>query len=274
MRRATLWGVVLWAVGAAAAWAPARAEDLRFGVFGDCQPPEKGMKCAPSLPVLARDMAAQNVAFVIGLGDYIRGARTMDEVRQQYQGFFAGLAPLQSLGPVPVALTPGNHDIQGSRTRSEYFAKTFRALPYSFDRAQCHFVILDSEQPGYSSRIAGPQLGWLKQDLTRNRNAALTFVAAHEPLFPVSVHRGESLDQYPKERDALHQLFVREGVDCVFSGHEHFFHREQRNGVDYIISGGGGGPLYASAAKGGYHHYCLVTTSGAHYTVRVRKIDD
>jgi 3',5'-cyclic AMP phosphodiesterase CpdA len=193
-------------------------------------------------------------------------------VRQQYQGFFAGLASLQSLGPVPVALTPGNHDIAGSRTRAALFAKTFRALPYSFDRAGCHFVIMDTEQPAYSSRIAGAQLQWLKQDLARNRNAKLTFVAGHEPLFPVSVHRGESLDRYPAERDALHRLFVSEGVDCVFSGHEHFFHREQRNGVDYIITGGGGGPLYASAAKGGYHHYVLVTTTGAAYNVRVRKL--
>jgi 3',5'-cyclic AMP phosphodiesterase CpdA len=273
MARRGLWTALAAAI-AALAGAPAGAEDLRFAVFGDCQPPEKDMRYAPALPILAQDMAGQKVSFVIGVGDYVRGGGGLDEMRRQYQGFFAGLAPLQARGPVPVALSPGNHDIQGSRDRARFFASTLRPLPYSFNRAGCHFVILDTEQPGLSSRIAGAQLRWLKQDLAASRRAALTFVAGHEPLFPVSIHRGESLDRYRAERDALHRLFVSEGVDCVLSGHEHLFHREQRGGVDYIITGGGGGPPYASPARGGYHHYVLVTATGSAYNVRVRKLTE
>lgn len=268
VRRALTFLVMLLAV----LGSPAVAEDLRFAVFGDCQPPEKGMRYAPALPKLAGDMARQKVAFVLGAGDYVRGGRTLAEHRQQYQGFFAGLAPLQSQGPIPCALAPGNHDILGSQTRIDLFTELFSGTYHSFDRAGCHFIILCSEQPGLSGRIAGKQLQWLKSDLASHRSARLTFVVVHRPLFPVSVHRGESLDVRPAERDALHQLFVREGVDCVFHGHEHFFHREQRNGVDYIITGGGGGPLYAKPSRGGYHHYTLISVTGSEYAVKVRKL--
>ena len=129
----------------------------------------------------------------------------------------------------------------GLVTYESIFVGYFGGPYYSFNRGAYHIILLDSEVPGESGRIAGRQLQWLKADLASHRQALLTFVAVHEPLFPVDGHRGESLDQHPKERDALHQLFMEEGVDCVFSGHEHLFHRQQIGGVDYVINGGAGG---------------------------------
>ena len=218
-------------------------------------------------------MAAQQPAFVLGTGDYISGASDEATLRRQWQGFFLGIAPLQAFGKVPVALAPGNHDILGSRRNERIFDDYFDGLHYSFSRGPYHFVILDTEEPGREGRIASKQLAWLKADLAASRAATLTFVALHRPLFPVDGHIGSSLDEYPTERDALHALFIKEGVDCVFMGHEHLYNRHQRDGVDYVITGGAGAPLYAKPDKGGFYHYILAFITGAGYTLRVRKTE-
>ena len=62
------------------------------------------------------------------------------------------------------------------------------------------------------------------------------------------------------------------GVDCVFSGHEHLFHRQQIGGIDYVINGGAGGSLYVKPDQGGFHHYVLVKVTEAQYKLQVRKL--
>jgi hypothetical protein len=254
------------------AFAPARAQQdaVNFAVFGDCRPGDEYYSTA--LRKLAADMAMQRPAFLLGTGDYIQGASTEQKVRWQWQGFFVGIAPLQALGQVPVALAPGNHDIGGSLTNQRIFEEYFDGRYYSFDRGSYHMILLDTEEPGLQGRITGRQLEWLKQDLAASRGAALTFVTLHRPLYPVGVHRGDSLDSRPAERDALHRLFVQEGVDCVFAGHEHLFNRQRKDNIDYIITAGGGAPLYAEASRGGYYHYVLVMATGSTYRLQVRKL--
>jgi len=268
--RGLLFACALLVVLCGIAGAQEDALSLTFAVFGDSQPGDAPF--SPVLQRLAADMAGQKPAFVLGTGDYIDGARDEQTVRRQWLGFFEGIAPLQTFGRVPVALAPGNHDILGSRTYESIFVGYFGGPYYSFNRGAYHIILLDSEVPGESGRIAGRQLQWLKADLASHRQALLTFVAVHEPLFPVDGHRGESLDQHPKERDALHQLFMEEGVDCVFSGHEHLFHRQQIGGIDYVINGGAGGSLYVKPDQGGFHHYVLVKVTEAQYKLQVRKL--
>lgn len=243
--------------------------DLEFAVFSDCQPGDAPF--SPVMQAFARDMAAVRPSFVVGCGDYINGSSSETRVRQQWQGFFTAMAPLREAG-IRLAPAPGNHDILGSRRNlaifEEYFGNSYR----SFNAGPYHFIVLNSEVPGQAGRIAGEQVAWLKSDLARHRQATLTFVALHRPLFPVGVHIGESMDEHPRDRDALHALFAAEGVDVVFSGHEHLFSRHQRDGVDYVITGGAGGPLYARAARGGFHHYVLARLYGKDCRLALRKL--
>lgn len=246
------------------------AADLTFAVFGDCQPGSNSY--SPVLRKLVADMAAQRPAFVLGCGDYIDGSKDEQVVYRQWQGFFEGIAPLQAFGRIPVALAPGNHDIMGTEANQAIFAQYFGGPYLSFNRAGCHFVLLNTQEPGNYGRIAGRQLQWLRADLAAHRDATLTFVALHQPLFPVDGHRGESLDAFSAQRDALHELLAAEGVDCVFSGHEHLFYRQQLGGIDYVITGGAGGSVYANPDEGGYHHYCLVRVYGGGYKLQVRRL--
>lgn len=246
------------------------ASPFRFAVFGDSRPGNR--EYSPILQAIATEIGTLGVPFVLGTGDYIEGSSNQTTVRRQWEGFFTALAPLQAQQATPVALATGNHDIRGIRRNAEIFLEHFKRLYFSFDYEGCHFIILDTEGLGQEGRITGTQLQWLKQDLAAKADAKFTFVALHRPLFPVALHVGSSLDQYPKERDALHTLFVQQGVDAVFAGHEHLYNYQKRDGVLYFITGGAGAPLYATPDRGGFHHYLLVTVSEDTFTVEVRRV--
>ncbi len=246
------------------------ADPFRFAVFGDSRPGTRAW--SPVLHAIATEIGGLDVPFVLGTGDYIEGSSNQTTVRRQWDGFFTALAPLQASRAVPVALAPGNHDIMGVRRNAEIFLEYFERLYFSFDYESCHFIILDSEGLGQEGRIAGTQLQWLKQDLAAHRDAKFTFVALHRPLFPVDGHIGSSLDEYPTDRDALHALFVQQGVDVVFAGHEHLYNHQERDGVHYFITGGAGAPLYAAPERGGFYHYLLVTVEQTRFIIDVRRI--
>jgi len=243
---------------------------LTFVVFGDNRPggaseaqPEVFQQICTEIGMLAPD-------FVIGTGDYIYGADDETTLRAQWADFFSVMHALQARTRVPFAPAAGNHDIRGSRLAEKIFKEYFKRLYFSFNRDGCHFVVLDSEIPGNAGRITGAQWEWLQADLRQHRSAALTFVTLHRPLFPVDGHIGSSMDVDPKRRDALHRLFVQEGVDVVFAGHEHVFNDNVKDGVRYVITGGAGARLYASPKEGGFHHYVVVQVRNGRYTMDVR----
>lgn len=262
---------VVLAAGALLAQQPEPAPSpFRFAVFGDSRPGNR--EYSPVLQRIATEIGTLGVAFVVGTGDYIEGSSNQTTVRRQWEGFFTAIAPLQAQQTTPVALATGNHDIMGIRRNAEIFIENFKRLYFSFDYEGCHFIILDTEGLGQEGRITGTQLQWLKQDLSAHADAKFTFVALHRPLFPVDGHVGSSLDQYPRERDALHALFVQHGVDAVFAGHEHLYNYQKKDGILYFITGGAGAPLYASPDRGGFYHYLLVTVAEDTFTVEVRRV--
>lgn len=240
-----------------------------FCVFGDTRPAGQSSRLSITSAV-ARAMANEHPAFVIGTGDYVDGAATAAAARLQYERFFAALLPLQKYGPVPLAAAAGNHDIGGGL--GGLFEQHFGQRYYSFDHGRAHFIVLDTEQPGQNAKIDGAQWQWLVNDLNQAQNSTMIFVALHQPLFPVSVHRGSSLDKYPKYRDRLHMLFAKAKVNAVFAGHEHLYDHQHRDGVHYFITAGGGAPLYASVAKGGFYHYLRVQYNDEEYVVEVKRV--
>ena len=251
--------------------APAPDYDFSFAVFGDSRPGNQHF--SPVLEAIATEMGRQDIAFVLGTGDYIEGSTNADRLRHQWDGFFTGLAPLQAQREIPVALAPGNHDIVGVRRNAEIYCEYFNKLYFSFDYRDCHFIILDTETIGSEGRISGTQLRWLREDLEAASDSKFIFVALHRPLFPVGPHTGSSLDAHPAERDALHALFVKHGVNVVFAGHEHLYNHQEKDGIHYFITGGAGAPLYAPPERGGFYHYLLVTVDEDTFAVDVQRFE-
>ncbi|MHA1330972.1 MAG: hypothetical protein ACTSR2_07835, partial [Candidatus Hodarchaeales archaeon] len=61
-------------------------------------------------------------------------------------------------------------------------------------------------------------------------------VMFHRPLWGANPAR--VLDEYEPMRAIFHDLFVENGVDIVFNGHDHMFYHTVRNGTNYVITGG------------------------------------
>lgn len=247
------------------------ARSLTFAVLGNCHPGSPAAY-SPILYHLAVELGPQQVDFVLGTGNYIEGSLDETILRQQYQGLFYALQPLQLWRKIPVAFAPGQRDIWGSRLNAQLFSQYFGGCYYSFDRGPAHFLVLDTEVPGQQGRIMGDQWSWLLDDLHQAQGYRFLFVVMHRPLFPVASARGRSLDRYPSYRDSLHQLFAQYRVSAVFSGAESLYHYQERDGVKYFITGGAGAALDTTAPLRTYHHYLLVTCQQASFTVRLKPV--
>ncbi len=246
-------------------------DTLRFVVMGD-----SGSGCAAQYRV-AYQMQLAAPEIVVSVGDVAYKHGTADEVRTRYFYPYATL-----VDRIPFFIAMGNHDVErdggrplldalvlptNDRNGSERF--------YSIDRGPCHFAFLDSN---VSLEDSG-QVEWLTEDLARSQ-ARWKFVVLHNPVYSTSVWgTNETLV------DLLCPVFEANGVDMVFSGHEHTYMRsrpilegevvDEGHRVTYVITGGGGGsridpvsdgPIVASCKA--VHHFVLIEIDGGTLTYR------
>ena len=77
------------------------------------------------------------------------------------------------------------------------------------------------------------QLDWLEKELASS-DSDWKIAFFHHPLYSSGEKHGSD-DQL---RAQIEPLFLKHGVDLVFTGHEHFYERlKPQNGIHYIISG-------------------------------------
>ncbi len=201
---------------------------------------------------LAKRIAEEKPAFVINVGDVTAAQGDV----KLWNDFVRLSTPIT----VPYFIAPGNHEIKDKGSEAEF--KRFVRQPgnelyYSFKAGGALFIILDTEQPGFVSRIAGDQRVWLKGVLAGSKEK-YKFVFMHRPMYPyegVGRHYSDSLNIFKKDRDMLQSLFIKYGVDAVFAGHEHFYKRGEKDGIVDVITGGGGAPIFVPEDKGGFYHY-------------------
>jgi len=139
------------------------------------------------------------------------------------------------------------HDGNGARTPLKVYTNqdgptSTRETTYSWDHpaSNSHFVMLNeywdgSSDTGTNGDIVQPLYDWLETDLRANRDKAI-FVFGHEPAYPEHRHVGDSLDQYPSNRDAFWQLLEENDVVAYVCGHTHYFskHQGDKDGVGNV----------------------------------------
>jgi len=237
-----------------------------FVIIGDNRPGSAQGGQPEVFKRMVAEIAALKPAFLLHTGDFVLGSKKLAVLERQYADFRAVMETVD----VPVHLTIGNHEITGGRESREFFDKLLGKTYYSFEHANCHFVVLDCEMPGDYHRVGKAQFEWLEKDLAAAKGRfSHIFVCAHEPLYPQDGHIDSSLDAHPKDRDRLAALITK--YDAVFiAGHEHVFDYGEYKGIEQIISGGGGAGLYRTRkGTGGFHHYVLVTVSPKSVTAEV-----
>lgn len=108
---------------------------------------------------------------------------------------------------------------------------------YSFDYANIHFVILDTEASDLDED--GEMLSWLKRDLQQTKQQWLiTFF--HHPPYTKGTHdsdsKRDSRGRLVSVRENILPLLEKAGVDLVLSGHSHMYERSELINCHYSYS--------------------------------------
>jgi 3',5'-cyclic AMP phosphodiesterase CpdA len=122
----------------------------------------------------------------------------------------------------------GNHDVSNER-----FYKLFNMNGqqyYAYKKGNVRFFALDSNY------MDPQQLAWLEKEL-QNSGSDWKICYFHHPLYSSGAYHGSSVEL----RLLLEPLFIKYGVQVVFSGHEHIYERvKPQNGINYFTEGASG----------------------------------
>ena len=237
------------------------ADAFDFIVTGDGRPTLPHMPYPGHARRQMREAALLRPAFVLYTGDAFWGYNAS---RQELLNDFDRFRALADTTGVPLYNVPGNHEMQSEPEAIALLQEKGQDLYGSFDFGRYHFIALNTDEFCLEGRVAEDQLDWLRWDLGQNHDAAGIFVFMHRPMF--SWFQG---DFNPDDSALLQELFRTHPVRGVFAAHDHFYYREEHDGIEYLTAGGGGGPFYTQPPRGGFAHYVVVSVSpdGVDYNV-------
>lgn len=235
-----------------------RVYGFSFVVLGDSR---NGTDVAPVFKKIMEEVNLLHPDFVVHTGDWVGHPS-----REGWENFLK----VMKIGEVPFHLTIGNHET-GENWRILYKEMIKKPFHYSFKHEKSYFIILSCYEETHG-KIDDKQFKWLQKELRKARKSDFIFVFVHEPLYPVNVHIGSSLDRYPEDRDKLANLLgtYKEKL-IVFCGHEHVYNKSVIDGLQQIITGGAGAPLYAQPEEGGFFHYLYLTVKDKKVHIAVIK---
>lgn len=200
---------------------PNRPESLKFAAIGD-----NGTGDRPQYDV-AQQMVKARAAFpfdlVIMLGDNMYGGQTpVDFVKKFEQPYAALLA-----AGVKFQASLGNHDRAENVSYKPFNMNGERYYSFKPANSSVRFFALDSNY------MDEKQLTWLEQELAASGSDwKITFF--HHPPYS----SGEAHGSDTTLRAQLEPVFVKYGVNAVFTGHEHFYERiKPQKGIAYFIAG-------------------------------------
>jgi len=235
---------------------------VNFAIYGDSRSsPERH---GSVIGAMSRE---SNLDFVINSGDLVRDGTKIDRWVPEYFQPIEGMS-----GRIPFYAIRGNHD-------KDTFFYQLLGLPKSpkwrsFSVLGIHMICLDSQE---SFDVGSDQYKWLISDLVTHKAAKWKFILLHSPVYSSGPHGAVDEKGVAKEtpvrtgQKLFPELARKYGIQAVFSGHDHFYERGERDGVQYIISGGGGAGTYAeSNPKANPYrkvfypglHYCIVSVNG------------
>jgi len=163
--------------------------------------------------------------FVIMLGDNIYGGSSPKDFERKFERPYKGLLDAS----VKFYASLGNHD-----NPNERFYKPFNmngSNYYTFKKGNVRFFALDSNY------MDARQLAWLQKELQDSGTGDWKICFFHHPLYSSGKTHGSSIEL----RSLIEPLFIKYGVDAVFSGHDHVYERvKPENGIYYFTEGSSG----------------------------------
>jgi hypothetical protein len=201
---------------------PLKEGSVRFAVIGD-----SGTGGGAQRQVAERIAAAHQTfpfTFTIMLGDNLYGSEDPGDYREKFEEPYK---PLLDAG-VKFYAALGNHDDPNQRLYKPFNMNGERY--YSFKPTllgKVRFFALDSNY------MNTEQLTWLEKELAGS-DSEWKIAFFHHPIYSSGERHGSN----ETLREQVEPLFLKHGVDVVFTGHEHFYERlKPQHGITYIISG-------------------------------------
>ena len=160
----------------------------------------------------------------IMLGDNMYGSQ---EPRDFVLKFEQPYKPLLDAG-VKFYASLGNHDNPTNKSYKHY--NMGGKLYYTYNKKNVRFFALDSNY------LDPPEIQWIEQQLKDSRSD-WKICYFHHPLYSDGGRHGSETDL----RQTLEPLFVKYGVNVVYSGHDHIYERlKPQRGIYYFVSGAAG----------------------------------
>jgi hypothetical protein len=213
-------GAVVESAAAQTVTLPRRPKSVRFAVIGDMGTGDRA----------ATEVAAQvfrfykpfPFTFVLLLGDNIYGSERPQDFERKFERPYQ---PLLDAG-VQFRAALGNHDDQNQRFYKPFGMGGERY--YTFTEGNVRFFVLDSDY------LDPDQVKWLEKELAGAKAGDWKIAYFHHPLY-TTARRGPSVEL----RKILEPIFVKHGVNVVFTGHEHIYERlKPQGGIYYWVTGG------------------------------------
>jgi len=202
---------------------PLKSGSVKFAAIGDM-----GTGEAPQYQVAERMNTERQqfpFDFVIMLGDNIYGGSSPKDFEKKFEHPYKALLD----SSVKFYASLGNHD-----NPNERFYKLFNingANYYAFKKGNVRFFALDSNY------MDAKQLAWLENELQNSGTSDWKICFFHHPLYSSGKTHGSSIEL----RSLIEPLFIKYGVDVVFSGHDHIYERvKPEKGIYYFTEGSSG----------------------------------
>ena len=201
---------------------PNKEDSVRFVVIGDTGTgTHQQLELAQ---VMLRYRQAFPFEFVLMMGDNMYGGENAVDYKSKFENIYRPLLDQK----VKFYAALGNHDDSNQRFY-EYFNMDGQEY-YHFKKGNVSFYSLNSN---YMDK---KQVDWLNEKLAAD-TATWKIAYFHHPPYSSGGKHGSDT----KLREIVEPIFVKYGVNVVFTGHEHFYERiKPQKGVYYFISGSGG----------------------------------
>jgi 3',5'-cyclic AMP phosphodiesterase CpdA len=201
---------------------PNKEGDVRFVVIGDTGTGSN--KQHELADVLLSYHKVFPFEFVLMMGDNLYGSDKAVDYKQKFEDVYRPLLDQK----VKFYAALGNHD--GSNERFYGYFNMEGQEYYHFKKGNASFYSLNSN---YMDK---KQVDWLNEKLSTDTTDWKIAYFHHPPYSSGEAHGSDA-----KLREIVEPIFLKYGVNAVFTGHEHFYERiKPQKGIYYFISGSGG----------------------------------
>jgi hypothetical protein len=201
---------------------PNAPDAVKFAAIGDSGTGERAQYDIGE--EMARRRSQFAFDFVIMLGDNLYGRQRPEDFVTKFERPYKALLDRG----VKFYAALGNHDDQSNRFYKLWNMNGERF--YSFRQKDVRFFVLDTDY------VDPKQLAWIEQEL-KGSTDRWKICYFHHPLYSSGGRHGSEVDL----RTTLEPIFIRYGVNAVFSGHDHVYERlKPQQGIYYFVSGSAG----------------------------------